>query len=188
LLGQSDGQKALAEDARNLAENKLKDAKIFDHMLRKSAAAMEQAADSIKDRVKKGDERADGKLDAAGQEAAYQRTHRLQTEALRYLEQLLAVLKDEEDRMRQGGGAGGGNGGAGGGGRESDGIPELAQFKLLKTLQQDVAKRTEEFARKHPDLKKLTEAQKKELAGIHKDQAEITKLLDDLTAREGDKP
>jgi hypothetical protein len=84
-----------------------------------------------------------------------------------------------------------GGGEGGGKGAESDGIPEIAQLKLLKALQQDVTKRTEDFARKHPDTKKLTEAEKQELGGIRKEQADIADLLDQLTPPaqpEGGKP
>jgi hypothetical protein len=190
LLGQSDGQKAIGEDAIGLAENKLKDAEVFAHILKKSGKAMQQAAERIKERVAKADDRLDGKLDGAAQQAAYDQTLRLQREAGGYLDQLLAALKEEEERLQRAAGQGGGGGGAAGG-PEGDGIPELAQLKLLRSLQQDVNKRTEEFARQHPDVKKLTDAEKKQLAEIRREQADISDLLDKLTPRaepEGGKP
>jgi hypothetical protein len=191
LLRQADAQEALGKDTQALAESKLKDAEVFAHMLRKSAKAMEQAMQSIKDRIVKADDQADGKVDAAALEAAYQKTAKLQREAVNYLEQLLAALKPEEGMRLAGNGQGDGKNGGGKGGPEGDGIPEIAQLKLLKSLQEDVTKRTEEFARQHPDSAKLTDQEKQELANIRQDQADIAKLVDSLTPPakpEGDKP
>ena len=70
----------------------------------------------------------------------------------------------------------------GGSKRESDGIPHLAQLKVLKALQQEVNRRTEEFGRKHPDTGKLTEPERAELKAIEKDQTEVAELFQELTA------
>ena len=40
-------------------------------------------------------------------------------------------------------------------GRPGDGIPPLAQLKLLRDLQKDINQRTETFKNQHPDPKKL---------------------------------
>src|SRR5262249_7937856 len=165
LLRQAEAQQAIGEDTMGLADNKLKDAEVFAHILRKAAKTMEHAAASIRQRVDKAKERPpEAKLDMAVEEEAYQKTLKLQRDAVAYLEQLLAVLKPEEGGPRGNQAGGGGEGGGGGSKAESDGIPAVAQLKLLKQLQEDVSKRTEDFARKHPELKKLTDAQKQELA------------------------
>ena len=93
------------------------------------------------------------------------------------------------------GNTGGGGGGGGGGGedRGDNGLPPLAQLKLLRAMQDDVNKRTAAFTKTHPDLDKLTEKEKTELAGIRADQHEIEGLLEELRktnepeAPEGDK-
>ncbi len=67
----------------------------------------------------------------------------------------------------------------------------MAQLKLLRSIQADVNKRTDEFARQHPDPEKLTEKEKLELQAIHAEQREVGDLVDQLTTPaepEGDKP
>jgi hypothetical protein len=69
----------------------------------------------------------------------------------------------------------------------------LAQLKALKAFQEDVRQRTEAFAQKHPNPKaaNLPAPDQEELAGLKRDQAAISDLLDDLAAppeREGGKP
>ena len=90
------------------------------------------------------------------------------------------------------GGQGGGQPGGGGqGGAENDGIPALAQYKLLRNLQAEVNQRTEEFGKQHPDPKKYTDKEKTELQGIRREQQEIASLLEELTqsaAPEGGNP
>jgi hypothetical protein len=123
-------------------------------------------------------------------------TTALEKEALHRLEQLLEALKPEPgEAQRQAGGApqrpgGSGQGGPGGGGG-GDGIPEVAQLKLLRALQAEVNQHTEDFAKKHPDLKKLDDKANGELQSRRRDQAEVGELLEELNrppAPEGDKP
>jgi len=189
MLRQREAQNTIGEEAGNLAKDKLKDADVFAHIMTRSARAMEQAAASIKERVDRVVDRGDRKVDGPAEEASYQKTVKLQREALNYLDQLLGVLKEEEQKLAKAAGGGeGGGGGGGGNGPDSDGIPPMAQLKLLKLLQLDVNQRTEEFGRKHPDAARLTADQKKELAVIRQDQADVSDLLDKLTAPEGGKP
>jgi hypothetical protein len=81
-----------------------------------------------------------------------------------------------------GGGAGAGNGSE---------IPPLAQLKLLRQMQADVNKRTEDFRKAHPDPAKLNEKEKVELQDIRKSQQEVAELLEELIEPDdggGDKP
>ena len=121
---------------------------------------------------------------------------KLQKESLRRLEQLLDVLKPEnalasrrpQASQQEGKQEGGGSGGGGGGG---DGLPPLAQLKLLRLLQAEINQRTDEFAKQHPDPTKLTDKEKAELQAIRREQQEVAELLDALTQpadAEGGKP
>jgi hypothetical protein len=60
------------------------------------------------------------------------------------------------------------------------GLPPLAQLKLLRTMQEDVKDRMEAFRKAHPDLDKLTDKEKTELAGIGRDQQDIAALVDEM--------
>jgi hypothetical protein len=182
-----DNQRQLGQETTRLAENKLAQAPAFARMVKKAASAMEQAGQKFSDRFERAkEERDDVRADPDASN--------LQREALRRLDQLLDALKQESGvamRPRGGnGGAGGGSdGGSGGGG--GDGIPPVVQYKLLRALQAEVNKRTEEFARQHPDPKKLTEKEQAELQAIRRDQQEVAELLEDLTQPaedEGGKP
>jgi hypothetical protein len=68
----------------------------------------------------------------------------------------------------------------------------VAQLKLLRALQAEVNQHTEDFAKKHPDPKKLDDKAKAELQSIRRDQAEVGELLEELNRppapKEGDKP
>jgi hypothetical protein len=179
-------QKALGTETTEVARKDLSEAPVFRNLLRRAAKAMDQAADRMQEHQQQASKKPDDT--APDEEAAA-----LQKEALHRLEQLLEALKQEPgDGQRQPGGGGkpgGGGSGAGGGG--GDGIPEVAQLKLLRTLQAEVNQRTEDFAQKHPDLKKLDDKAKAELQSIRRDQAEVGELLEELNhppAPEGDKP
>jgi hypothetical protein len=179
-------QDGLAQEIDSLAEGKLKAARVFARVLGKSAEAMKQAAESMRDRFQKAKDNADPELDVPAEEAADKQTQRLQQLALQRLEQLLEALKPEAgvpQRSRRQGGPMGERPKAGG-----DGIPQLAQLKALKALQEEVNRRTEAFARAHPEGTKLTKQEQKELAAIRADQDDIARLFNELTAAEGDKP
>lgn len=186
LSSLANAQDDLGEETIGLAEGKLKDTLVFARLLKRSGESMRQAAKSMKDRVAHP---VGGlaELDVKAAETADARTRGLQQEALHHLERLLEALKPEDGVSRQAKNSGNGPTPDGSKG-ESDGIPHLAQLKALKALQQDVNRRTEEFARKHPDAASLTKREQTELRAIEKDQADVADLLDQLTASEGDKP
>src|SRR5581483_4693082 len=96
------------------------------------------------------------------------------------------ALKPDKGVPQRAGNPDGGGGGGGGGGPQApggDGIPAVAQLKALRALQQEVNDRTAAFARKHPDVAKLTEDEKTELSGLRKDQDEVAGLLEEITQR-----
>jgi hypothetical protein len=189
-------QKVLAEDTSNLAEEKLKDARVFARLLHRAADAMQQAEERIQKRQKESFERWDRgmPLDVAAENAADLDIQKAQGEALRRLDQLLEALKPEKNvafRPAQRQEGDGPMPPAGSSRPPADGIPPLAQLKLLRALQEEVNQRTADFARKHPDLSRLSPQEKSELQTIRRDQAEIGELLDELTAPpapEGGKP
>jgi hypothetical protein len=186
----AENQNLLGEDVADAAKDKLAAAKVFAQALRKCADTMKRAGERMRERYKKANEQPD---DISVDEEA----NRLQKESLHRLEQLLEALKSEtgvaaRQRGRNGSGRSGGRGDGGSGGGAGDGIPPLAQLKLLKALQVDINKRTEEFAQQHPDVKKLTEKEQDDLQAIRREQQEVADLLEELTKPaeepEGDTP
>jgi DNA repair exonuclease SbcCD ATPase subunit len=175
----SENQKKLGEETARVAEEKLAGAPVFARVLEHSAQAMERASDHLQKHAKlafqeKKPETPDGA------EAA-----RLQKDALRRLDQLLEALKEATDQPMRGGrggggGGDGGDGGGGGGGAPGDGIPPLAQLKLLRQMQAEVNQRTEAFHKQHPDLAKLAPERQAELQAIEREQREVANLLEEL--------
>jgi hypothetical protein len=191
-LADAQGMKemGLAQEIAGLAEKKLDGAPVFARVLRKAADHMDEASAKLlehRDAVNQ-----DGKAETpAGAEAT-----RLQKEALRRLEQLLDALKEGENAPlpampRDGGGQQGGDGGGGGGGGGGEGIPPLAELKLLRQLQAEVNRRTEEFRERNPDPAKYDDKAKAELLEIRREQQEIVELFEEVLPPgepEGDKP
>jgi hypothetical protein len=183
----SKDQKALGEETSRLTEKELAKAEVFVRMLQKAAKAMEQAGDEM--------ERHRGQVqENPEQTAPDEATVKLQEEAKRRLEQVLEALKPDRGGARrpskQGGGGEGGQPNAGQNGAPNDGIPPLAQLRLLRALQNEVNQRTDAFSKQHPDPKKLTEQEKKELQDLSREQQEVADLLEKLTSAEvpeGDK-
>src|SRR5262249_54750176 len=146
----------LANETRQLTEDKLSAATVAARILNKAAEAMDRAGRLLDERrqPEKRSEHADGNPEIA----------RAQREALRRIDQLLDVLKPENAGRGPGnpggdqpGEQGGREGGGGGGG---DGIPFAAQLKLLRGLQADVNQRTEEFHKAHSEPAKYSDADK----------------------------
>jgi hypothetical protein len=180
-------QKALGEETERLTEKELARAEVFARMLQKAAKGMEQAGEGMERHHKQVQENPE-------QTAADEATVKLQEEAKRRLEQVLEALKPDKGGARRPtkqGGGGGGQPNGGPNGPPSDGIPPLAQLKLLRALQEDVNQRTDAFSKQHPDPKKMTEQEKKELQDLSREQQEVADLLEKLTSAEvpeGDKP
>ena len=115
---------------------------------------------------------------------------RLQIEALRRLDQLLAALKESQERpkpLSRGSGEGDSEppsrGSAG-----DDSLPPPAQLKLLRMLQQEVNARTEAFHKKHPAGGEWGPKERVELQEISREQKEVADLLAQLTQTAGDVP
>lgn len=174
-------QEELGQETRGLAENKLAGAKVFARLLTKAAEAMTQAGQGFQNRLRFVQEHPE-LLAADG------RTAKLQRDALRRLDQLLDALKTEKGMGRaqaqQGGGGGGGEGG-GGSRANSDDIPDIAQLKVLRLLQQEINERTESFGKQHPNRAKLTDDERRELDSLSKEQKEVGELLDEITKPSG---
>jgi hypothetical protein len=156
-----------------LAENQLASAKVFARLLTKAADAMSQAGQRFQDRLQSAQEHPE-------QLAADDRASKLQKDALRRLDQLLDALKTEKGigqaRSQQGGG------GDGGGQRGNpDDIPDIAQLKVLRSLQQEINERTENFGKQHPNPARLSQGEKRELDSLSKEQRELSELLDEVT-------
>jgi hypothetical protein len=156
-----------------LVEKQFQDQKVIAHLLRQAAEALAGVEPAV-ERVRSGPMDLDS-LD--GDRHIVQEPQRL---GLRRLGQLLDALQDEEkDRQARANqpGQGGGQDGGGGGG---DGVPPLAQLKLLRQLQAEVNERTEAFAQAHPDLTKLTPEDQAALDAIRGAQAELAALLEEV--------
>ncbi len=170
-------QEELGQETRSLAENKLAGAKVFARLLSKSADAMTQAGQGFQDRLKSAQDHPD-QLTADG------RAQKLQRDALRRLDQLLDALKTEKGMARAPGQQGGDDRGSGpgdGGPRPpSDDIPDIAQLKVLRSLQDEINQRTVTFGKQHPNQTKLTEDEKRELDSLSKEQKEIGEMLDEM--------
>ena len=196
-------QDGLAEEARSLQE-KLKDALVFEHILGKSAKAMDQASKTMSARKEKGaDRRFDDPFDdrkemdadeVMDEDRRHGDTVRFQTQAVDRLQRLLdavaeakpeAVAKADpkkepkENPMKEDP-------------KEKaepkanrppgDGIPPMAQLKALKGEQVEVQEQTKEFARRHPDPARYNEQQRREVQEIHEEQVRLRQLFERMTA------
>src|SRR5205807_4355843 len=143
------------------------------------ADSMQEAAQAYADRFKRTTDN-DKNLSSLEGDSAQKR-------AQQQLQRLLEALKMEEGaNMRPAGGK------IAGDERElGDNIPPLAQLKLLRAMQAEVNERTTDFAKKHPDERKLTDAEKKELQAIQREQREVAGLVEEYSGQaapnDGDK-
>jgi hypothetical protein len=167
-------EKGLAAEALTLADSKLDGAPVFARVMRRCAEIMDQAARrwlEYRDLVN-----TNGKPESeAGIEAG-----RCQREALHGLDQLLDALKEAETGLprlarRENGEPGEDRGSAG------DAIPPIAELKLLRQMQAEVNRKTEEFRQQHPDLNMLDDQARATLQDLHRRQQEIAELLEEMT-------
>ncbi len=182
-------ESGLAKELTGLAEKKLEGAPVFSRLLKRTADVMDQASQRLTDHQKQLNEGAKPETEAVAEAAL------LQKDALTRLEGVLKTLKEEQDaplaRNNGGGGGDGGDEGGGGGGGNGNEIPPLAQLKMLRDMQAEVNKRTDDFRKEHPDPAKLDEKAKAQLQDIRKSQQEVAELLDELIEPDdggGDKP
>lgn len=201
LKGLAKTQKGLGQETDSL-KDKLKNAKVFAHILDKSVKAMDDAADSLEKRFDKGNLRQEAfeKEELADELQMQETIQRQQGEAGRRLQRLLDALKDQKPQARRpkkdpekkqgpkdpkekeedkGGLRGPG-----------DGIPDMAQLKALRDEQQEVLDRTKDFAKRFPAWPMLDDNQKarleeiqREFGNIQAEQTTIQRLFDEITAR-----
>jgi hypothetical protein len=168
-------QKDLGEETEALAKGKLAGAPVFARILTRSAAAMKQAGERMRNRfeqVRDNPETIDPDAEAP----------RHQAEAARRLKQLLDALQPEKGLAQRSPPQGEGQPGGSARGRPGDeGLSVLAQLKGVRLLQQELNEKTEAFARGHPDPAKLTPAAQRELEGLHQEQRELMDLFEELT-------
>jgi hypothetical protein len=182
FLHKRDAQKGLGEETAEVAEKKLSKAPVFARLMRRASEAMSDASERMSDVV---NQPVDQLPDAE--------TARLQQRAQRRLTQVVDALKEAAEKMEQAraGGGGGGEGEDGDGAAQSappsDGIPPLAQLKLLRDMQKDINQRTETYRKEHPDLKKIRDKDRAVLESIRKDQQDVAELIDELN-RPADEP
>jgi hypothetical protein len=188
FLRKRDAQRGLGDETKDVAEKRLSKAPVFARLMRRASEAMTTASERM-------DTVAKEPIDPT--ELPDTETGRLQQLAQRRLTQVVDALKEAAEKMEQAKGEGGGGEGgdnAAKAGPPGDGIPPLAQLKLLRDLQKDINQRTDEFRKEHPDLKKLPPKDRTVLESIRKDQQDVAELIDELNrpagepgAAEGDK-
>ncbi len=183
LFDVADGEKGLGDEVGALSESRFKDAKVIAYLVKQAAesmAAVGEAVESVRD--------AQWNLDAWDDDRTTVQSP--QKSALKRLDQLLDVFKDDpKDRRaaatpRPEGKPSSGGSGAGG----EDGIPPLAQLKLLRSLQAEVNDRTAEFDRANPDPANWTPAKKAEIEAIRKAQSDLATLLEAVAPPQHEEP
>ncbi|MCS7045967.1 MAG: hypothetical protein NZO58_06395 [Gemmataceae bacterium] len=191
LEGDHVSQVGLAEEARSLQE-KIQNARVFEHVIDKAAKAMERAADAMRERKKASTTRppawndADWKDEVARHEAIV----RLQTQASERLQRLLDALKEEPQAAAQQPPPQpmDGDGNMPRSRPPDDGIPPLAELKALRAEQLEINERTKDFAARHPNVDHLTEDQRRELTELEADQRRLREIFAGMTNKKGERP
>jgi hypothetical protein len=192
--GNIDVQKGIAEETDNL-KDKLKEAKVFHSILEKAKKSMDEAGEIMTVRRKEGLDRREklDEIELKDEVAWHTDTVKHQKQAVKRLDHLLDAIKEEIAKMKakkeqdlakeqdpkkdqpekkeQQGGM-----------RAQDGIPPMAQLKALRAEQLDLNERTEDFAKRNPDLNNLNDDQLKELSELSREQREIQELFLQITA------
>lgn len=193
LDGNKKVQEGLAEETRELQE-KIKEAKVFEHIMDKAAKSMDQAADAMAKRKEQAGDRKKPWSDdeMKDEERRQDQIVKLQTQAAQRLQRLLDALKEEpqvaQQPMEQQPMEGGGD--------EQprmkppgDGIPPLAELKALRAEQLEVNERTKEFAQRHPNVDNLNEEQRRELRELEEEQGRLRQIFGGMTTeKKGDRP
>src|SRR5579883_155735 len=179
FIRKADAQGGLGADTKELAEKRLSKAPVFSRLMRRASEAMTAASDRMNTVAKEP---------VNPKELPDSETERLQNLAQRRLTQVVDALKEAAEKMEQARGGGGGEDGEeeAKSGPPSDGIPPVAQLKLLRDLQKDINQRTEAFKKEHPDLKKLPDKDRAMLESIRKDQQDVAELIDELNRPAGE--
>lgn len=206
--GNRDAQKDIAEETDGV-KDKLKEAKVFHSVLERAKKSMDDAGAVMKARREEGRQRRyldknDGELmnaDELKDEAEWHAdTTKHQKQASQRLDRILDALKEEiakkpqprkdpdqvkndpEKKEEKKGGI-----------RPQDGIPSKAELKLIKGEQLDLNERTEDFAKRNPDVKNLNDVQRRELRELEVEQERLQELFQQILPptqlpKEGDLP
>jgi hypothetical protein len=178
----------------DLLKGKLKEAKVFHMMLDRAHQDMLAAQEKGKQWHQKANQHWQQKAlndkDLAAEALLYTATIKPQKSAGDRLQRLIDALVPELEAARQDAKAAGPDGGDGGGAESpkkggiqaQDGIPPVAQLKVLKAEQLEVNARTKEFAEQHPNLDRLSPAERNELETIHGEQERLLQLFRELVA------
>lgn len=155
-------ESGLAEETKSLS-SKLTAAKVFVSVLDQAIQDMTSASLLMKER----------KTDAP--------TKAHVEGAVRRFDQLLDALKpippgQGQQQQQQEGGEGSGG---------QDGIPNIAQIKLLRTLQADLNQRSDELAKSLAGVKAPTPEQQRQLVELARRQGKLAQLIDEVAPRQG---
>jgi hypothetical protein len=174
LRSTAESQQAVRSDTER-AREVLTSAPVFALTLSRAMANMDRAIELLGDRQA-------GNVTQTVQQAAADR-----------IAQLLDALKSDANQEQQGApegeDEGGGGGGGGQGGPPSDGIPPIAQLKMLRSLQLEINERTRELHGVRQRDNGLSPAQQKELELLSSEQGTLAELVHDLMQSDaGDEP
>jgi hypothetical protein len=192
LEGDTKAQEGLAKETRSLKE-KIKDAKVFEHIMERAAASMDEAVQAMKDRRTEGmvqrqkDLKVEkwDKKDVEEENEYNEQTLKHQTQAASRLKRLIDAVKEELAKKppdKKDDAANNGEQPDGPKMRAADGIPAVAQLKALRSEQLDLNERTDEFAKRHPNTNNLMDAQRRELEQLETDQRNLQELFRQMTA------
>ncbi len=162
LLDLARQESAIETETLELAK-KLAAAEVFSLALRGGARDLKLAADLL-----------------ARQETG-QSAMTAEQNALRRFEQLLSTLASDQDKpggkKKPGGQAGQGGGQQG----QQDGIPEIAQLKMLKLMQEEINMRTSDLQERYGKQTELTDIQQREFDNVSQQQGELADLMFNLS-------
>lgn len=162
VLGLSRAEKGLADESDALKE-RLSEAKVFSLVIEEAIEFMRAGADKLGTREV-------GKMTQRDIDRAQSRFAQL-------LDSLAQDPQQPGGDKNEGGQQGGQGGGQGGG--DGDGIPSIAQIKLLKLLQQEILTDTKELAQAKNDAG-WNDAQKQEFEKLSKKQGKLADLVHDF--------
>jgi hypothetical protein len=190
-------QEGLAGETRSLQE-KIKEAKVFEHVMDKAAKAMEKAAEAMaerKDEAKTRQVKWDD-ADLKDETRRHEQIAKLQKQAGDRIQRLLDALKEEQvaqekkdQEQQQQPKDGGGEQEQQARPRPADGIPPMAELKALRAEQMEVNERTKELAQRHPNMNDLPDPARRELTELETEQRRLREIFAGMTAKkEGDMP
>lgn len=190
IEGNMEAQKSIGEET-DVFKKKLESAKVFYSLLEKAKDAMDKAGTAMERRRDEGKDRREEKMndmELKDENEWHGDTVKHQKVAVQKLERLLDSLKDEISKKKKPRDLAKEQDPMGqdmpeekqGGMQARDGIPPTAQLKVLKAEQLDLNQRTEDFAKRNPDLKKLNDDQQRELNELSQEQERIHELFQSL--------